>query len=219
MVTIEHEQREEIPWSQLIGEPEQRFDRRWLIVGGAAALVVVAIAGFRFLGTTGQPTPPPPSTVMLSETTGPETTVTAPAADLIVSEADLIALDDESVRSVATLRAEWFVHDWFTTDGSPETMASVRASLAPGTEEVVLPHESTTVNTYVEWAKAFAIAPSPGGGHLVDVAYRTIIADGADFIRQPVAAVRIHVQLIERVPVVVGAPETIETEWIRQPDS
>ena len=86
------------------------------------------------------------------------------------------------------MRAEWFVTDYFTVDGS---------SGADG--------DAATRQTYVEWARAYRIDGADPGRYLVDVAYRLLAADESNgFTRLPLQAVQLPVLRDDDGHLVVG---------------
>lgn len=212
---MDHEEREEIPWSNLVAEVEESLDRRWLYVGGVALALVIGFVGLRLFDRPTQPNiPEAPGVVstelvdeVLGETVTPETTLTTSA--VLVSEEDLRADDPGTLDAVLSTRSEWFVSDYFTVDGSPETALSVRGALVPELQSEPLPHESDTSHTYVEWARTYRIAPVEGGAYVVEVAYRSIIEAEGAFERLPVRTVRLEIQLRDGVPLVSELPSTV----------
>lgn len=111
-----------------------------------------------------------------------------------VSEADLMAGVGEPVVAsieIPTLIAEWFVTDFFTRDGSAETVASLEAVLATNEVATDLPHhEHDGFDAFVEWARTFAFVDS-GSSIEFSVAYRTVHEEDGGFVRDPVRAVSV----------------------------
>ncbi|MCL1593494.1 MAG: hypothetical protein M3132_03965, partial [Actinomycetia bacterium] len=131
---LDTEEFEQIPWSSLMAEQPAGVDRRVYLVFGVVGAIVVLFFGSRFLGGAAQPQPQPQPTAQTpTESTAHVTTaapsVPGPVSGVVVSEADLMAAQPRDVgsevhwRSVAL--AEWYVTDFFTTDGSPETQRSL----------------------------------------------------------------------------------------------
>lgn len=201
---MEPEEFEQIPWSNLVAEHRgQRVKLLYL----AAAVIVAAVIGFvgiRWLsGPQHGPVPgdAAPTTVAddgnhPSGATPPLSTPASAAVADPVSEADLQATDPDSDAEVARMRAEWFVTDFFTVDGSPATAADVArafvadASIPPLPQDV---HEADDVS-FVEWARAYGIEALASDRYLVDVAFRSIHRSGSEaFRRGPVHAVAVTV--------------------------
>ncbi|MCL1598473.1 MAG: hypothetical protein M3094_04770, partial [Actinomycetia bacterium] len=164
-----------------------------------------------FGGSSSQPTPPaaapqPPV----------EITATTSTAGVVVSEADLMAGAPEVQPAGGEFEliaiAEWFVTDYFTIDGSPETARSVRALLSPVAGTIDLPHEADPAPpiTYVEWARATDSRRVTEGEFAVDVVYRTITDTGEGFERDAVHAVRVTLLVMPGSAGVAGPPIQIE---------
>lgn len=191
---MEKEELEEIPWSSLVAHAEDGVDRRWYFAAGVVGVAIVAFLGLRVIAPTGgQPIPP-------QLASGAEVTTTAvpgelvPSPTLVVAEAELIA--DLPPRPLAvTARAEWFVTDFYTTDGSTETAVSVRAALVSGLADVELPHdaEAPSSEMFVEWARSYDVEDLGDGSYAVVVAFRTIASSPEGFVRLPVRAVSVVV--------------------------
>lgn len=208
---MEHEEREEIPWSSLVAQVEEGSDRRWYIVAVAVGLVVVAFVGLRFLGMTRGAEQPTDIDARSSSTntTVAETSLSDEAA-LIVAEEDLTSAADVGTMHVVT-RAEWFVADFFTVDGSDATEADLRAALGEGLDGVELPHgDDGAPETFVEWAKAVAVRDLQPSSFEVDVAYRAITAGEFGYERSGVTFVTVGVTVSDGVPVVDMLPVAID---------
>ena len=205
----EHEEYEEIPWSSLVAEARGGPDRRWYLVAGGVAVLVVAVVGFRLLGgETRQPVAGAP--------VHPETTTTESSqGSLVVSEAELKpdAEPESDAEPPSTglvrLRAEWFVIDFYTHDGSEETRRSLRAAVDPLVEVESLSIDETGGATFVEWAKAFRIEHTTPGEYTVSVAYRRIRSNGESFEREPVRAVAVPIRMADGEAAVVAVPTAI----------
>lgn len=207
---MEHEEREEIPWSNLVAQVDDGSDRRWYIVAVAIGVVVLAFVGVRFLGTTSSGVPPSePSAQPPSSTTTVSVEPSREAA-LIVAEEDLMSVATVSTMLVVT-RAEWFVADFFTVDGSDATEADVRAALAEDLHGIDLPHrDAAAPETFVEWAKAIAVRDLQPSSFEVDVAYRAITAAAGGYERSAVTFVTVGVTVSDDVPVIDMLPLAIE---------
>ena len=128
------EEHEEIPWSMLV-EQDRHGRRRTLYLAAAAIVaVVVGFTGIRFF--EGQRHG--------EDTAGPAPTATTAAAAVrtttttLLSEADLMAVDPTTMALAAVARAEWFVTDYFTVDGSPLVPAGEVPPVEPLTDAEVL---------------------------------------------------------------------------------
>ncbi len=209
---MEHEDREEIPWSSLVAELDTGVDRRWWIAGGAAVLVVAAILAFRVvMSTGGQPevVAPAPAVETIALAHPTDTALPQPA---LLSEADLRAEVDPARTAGAQSRAEWFVLDYYTVDGSTETSASIRSAL--GVPEATLPHDDPlTPHSFVEWARTIRMVSSDDPIYVFDVAFRTIGMSEEAFVRQPVRAVRVEIEWRSGVPMVVAEPVELPDVW------
>jgi len=206
---VDSEEFEQIPWSALVAEQNHGVDRRVYLAVGAVGVVIAMVFGARLFGNaTPQPTPPPAATsqplVEIVETTS--------TAGVVVSEADLMAGAPDVLpignELELTAIAEWFVTDYFTTDGSSETVRSVRAMLSPVAGALELPHnaEPAPPVTYVEWARATNTRLVDEGEISVDVAFRTITDTGEGFERDAIRAVAVTLLLTPGSAGIAGPP-------------
>ena len=86
---MDHEEREEIPWSNLVADLEQGVDRRWFIAAAVLVALVGAFFGLRIVTGPTQPSlPVAPQTVAgaVGESTTSSTTLPA-----VSSRADCMA--------------------------------------------------------------------------------------------------------------------------------
>ena len=192
------EEHEEIPWSMLV-DREQRGRSRALYIG--AALIMAAVIGFtgvRWINDHrhGEAAPVPDSVAVSTTLPAPPTTVA------LLSEADLMAIDPASATMAATARAEWFVTDYFTVDGSPAPdLVTVFVGDAALPE---LPQSTDDAVSFVEWARAHSVRPSPDG-LIVTVLFRTLLRNGEQPLeRSPVRAVDVTV-VVEDERTAIGA--------------
>lgn len=200
---MQSEEFEEIPWASLTGEQSNGIDKRMYLAAGVVGLLIIAVVGMRLLGGSSQPllpvqALPPPLTTTQEVQPAPEIPTPAPVT-MVVAEADLMAdepveadepVDVGSQNLLVEVTAEWFVTDWFTRDGSEETIRSIRAVLAPGVVIEALPHEAEGEPvTFVEWARAIEIEVTQDSHINVTVAYRAIRETDEGFVREPVAVV------------------------------
>lgn len=214
---MEPEEFEQIPWSNLVAEHRgQRVKLLYL----AAAVIVAAVIGFvgiRWLsGPQHGPVPgdAAPTTVADdgNHPAGASPPVSTPASAAVadsISEADLQAAAPNSDAAVARMRAEWFVTDFFTVDGSPATAVDVArafvadASIPPLPQEA---HEEDDVS-FVEWARAYGIDALASDRYLVDVAFRSIHRSGGEtFQRGPVHAVAVTVVVADGAAAIAELP-------------
>ncbi|MCB1246081.1 MAG: hypothetical protein KDB69_02305 [Acidimicrobiia bacterium] len=219
---MENEEYEQIPWSQLVAEAEVGVDKRLYVVVGVVAAAVVIILAMRLFGG---PTPssdglvPPvaavPTDAGTSAPEGPTGAVVPPSEPVTtigaISEADLMADMPAASTVVPTeisVVAEWFVTDFYTRDGSPETMVSLEARLDPSLA-IDLPHDDGVgPESFVEWAKTFTVTDT-AEGYEVSVAFRTVTRVEDGFVRDPVEAVMIEVDRGSRGWIVRSIPRTI----------
>jgi hypothetical protein len=206
---MEREELEQIPWSSLTAQVDGGTDRRWYVLGALVGLVIVAVVGFRLLAGSGQPVPPPVS--------GPPVAAPAPVDATEAPEGTLVVAEDElrrptvagdAVPDAVRIRAEWFVMDYFTIDGSEETARSIREALVANLRPVPLPHDGGQgiASTFVEWARVLEVVDEPDGSFTVTVAYRAIRAADGGFAREPVVAVVLGVREHEGAYLVAALP-------------
>lgn len=198
---------ETIPWAQLAPAATPLTTRVGYWAVGALVAVVLTYVLVTVLRDEPDQTvvaldPRPTATVSPSSPVAPSIAVPAsfppePEPAIPYSEADLMAVVPEEDQRAAEVRAVWFVADYFTLDGDPQTAADVRAALPSGIE-LVLPHDQAGGVSYVEWAHAIAVRPDGPGRYAVDVAFRTLQGSGDTLVvRQPVRAVRIRIAMTE----------------------
>ena len=214
---MDSEEFEQIPWSALVAEQNDGVDRRVYLAIGLVGIVIAVVLGVRLFGSSAaQPSPPaaadPQPVVAVDRTTS--------TAGVIVSEADLMAGEPDVLRGDDDLElmaiAEWFVTDYFTTDGSPETVRSIRSLFSAIVIQSDLPHdaEPAPAVTYVEWAKATGIRFVADEEVELKVAFRTITDSGDGFERDPVRAVAVTVLLSPGSAGVAGPPIEIPVPTI-----
>jgi hypothetical protein len=210
---MEHEEYEEIPWSSLLPTGPQRGDRRWYVVAALVGVVIVAVLGFRLLRPAAQPEPMAAVTEAPSESPGaadvgagpaPDVGVPGAVASTVVSEEELMGEQPADADALAVLAAaEWFVTDWYTRDGSAETVRSLADLLGTPLE---LPHGDPEQSTFVEWARALAVVTDAQRA-TVTVAYRAIHREDDAFVRDPVRVVTVSMTSSDGRLSVDGAPE------------
>jgi len=189
------EEFEQIPWSSLVAEQAPGVDRRIYLMIGVVAIIVAVILGSRMTGGSTQPSPsanssaesPPPSRINVA--VSPSSTV-----GVVVSEADLMAdlpTFDALDRLLPVAFAEWFVTDYFTTDGSSETEKSIVALMSQRGVSDTPGLDRPPEGAYVEWARATSVTEIDGSSVLVSVIFRTITRTDDGFERDPVSAVSV----------------------------
>jgi len=212
---MEHEDREEIPWSSLIPESTHRTDRRWYVAGAAMVILLSAWFGYRLWAGGVQPQPPP-SDLESAPTSAAGAAPIAPPPTMVVAEEDLVgaASPDDRLRDrirLVGIIAEWFVTDYYTVDGSAETRRSVVRALGSGLVDSELPHDQEGPDTFVEWARAVTVdaADSPFEARVL---FRTIRSDGDGFVRDGVRAVVVHLDEEDGRLVVIDLPRPLDPE-------
>lgn len=191
---MESEEFEQIPWTSLVSQQDEGIDKRIYLAVGAVGILVIVFLGSRLLGGGAQPVPPQVSAFGPSPTSvvAEEVVVTSSTSSAI-AEADLRAnepIEEIPADRLAEMTAEWFVTDWFTRDGSDETVRSIREALSPSVFVESLPHEMDGAVTFVEWAKTVESHVTPDGVE-VTVAHRVIRETEDGFVRDPVRLVTI----------------------------
>ena len=216
---------ESIPWSSLV-PPRNEARRRMLFVAATVVIgVVLGLVGGGFLrGNSGRGTvvslPPLAAAEPVADPAGESIAplsldlspldisvespppvdaagVVAPVSPRLYSEADLMAVLPEEEMRAAVMRAEWFVTDFFTVDGSITAMADMAEVLPIGLTGTSLPHEDPgTSISYVEWARAYLVEPAHPGAYRVTVAFRTLAGpEPGALVRSAVRAVAVTVEV------------------------
>jgi len=195
---MESEEFEQIPWANLVAEQDDGIDRRIYLAVGVVGLLVIAVFGMRLLGGGSQPVPPqsaalvppPTSAAAVEPATAPPTSMVIAESDLRVEEPSIVKPPDR----LTEVTAEWFVTDWFTRDGSEETIRSIKAAISPTVILDAIPHEMEgEPATFVEWARTIETEATPDGFDIT-VAYRAIRETEGGFVRDPVRTVVISLQ-------------------------
>jgi len=229
----EHEEFEQIPWSELTTRPPDGKRRLvYLVAGGLGALIVVVLVARAFMSPSPVDTVAPSVTLAQAETTSTTATAaptTAAAAStapsLLYREADLMAFPATPGERAAVARAEWFVTDYFTADLEPTGSADVRAALPGGAAMPEMPQDSAGSLSYVEWARAFRVEEVGEGFYVVGVVFRSLGAPPErGFYRLPVRAVEVTVAVaadggstVVDLPTPVALPAGPEAEaWAEE---
>lgn len=209
---MEREELDQIPWSTLVAEVDDGPDRRWFFLAGAVGLAILGYLVLQLVAPGGQPDPAdqaaPPTSSSSTTVARPEVIV---AEDDLRGEAPVIDPGVSAEQLAAVARAEWFVTDWFTSDGSQATADSLIDAVA--SPAIIRPPFDEEITTYVEWARATGVEPT-ADGLSVTVAYRQIVSeDAAAFVRQPVATVDVQITFDGGVPLVSAAPRSSDDPW------
>lgn len=205
---MESEELEQIPWANLVAEQTDGIDKRIYMGVGVVAILVMLIFGMRMFGGSGQPVPLPMES--LPAVTAVEITPTP--SPMVVTEADLRADEapvpvQASSNLLAEVTAEWFVTDWFTRDGSGETVRSIRAVLSPDLQSMDLPHDEPDADVvFVEWAKTVEIETISQTTVGVTIAYRSIRQTDEGFVRNPVETVVVILDISDDSAMVTALP-------------
>lgn len=207
-MNMESEELEQIPWANLVAEQTDGIDKRIYMGVGVVAILVVLILGMRVIGGSGQPVPLPVES--LPAVTAVEITPTP--SPMVVTEADLRADEapvpvQASSNLLAEVTAEWFVTDWFTRDGSGETVRSIRSVLSPDLQSMDLPHDEPDAEVvFVEWAKTVEIETISQTAVGVTIAYRSIRQTDEGFVRNPVETVVVILDISDDSAMVTALP-------------
>jgi len=168
---------------------QERRSRSRLLYGLAAAIliVVVVVTAVRWFSDRRHGELPAAAVEV-----APPTTLAPSPSTTLLSEAALLGGDDPAGERAAIARAEWFVTDYFTMDGSPAPELT-----GAFTQDAALPElpqlAAGTAVSYVEWARAYETRSHPDG-YVVTVLFRTLYQnDEQRYERSPVRAVDIVV--------------------------
>ncbi len=201
----EHEEYEQIPWSQLTGGPPTGKRRLLYMIAAALGTLVLAILVGRALLSSPAETVAPGGTLAPGADEGTaagestsSTEADASTSALLYREADLMAFAGSVGERAAVARAEWFVTDYYTADLEPSGSADVRTALPAGAEVPDMPQDAAASLSYVEWARAFRVGEVGDGLFRVGVVFRALGAPpDRGFYRLPVRAVEVLVQVNE----------------------
>ncbi len=199
---------ERIPWEAL---EKKKGDRQWMMFAVAGAVVLGALA-YSFVSNR------PQTVAAVSDVV---TTITAavaslpnvavepplpiPANTVVVSEADLYAIDPERLIDQAVAHAEWFIAEYFTIDGS-EQHAETLASLTPA--GIPLPSAPEGTRVFVESVSGIEVTELEPLRYEVSVLVRYLLARGEEvYMRQPPTVAKVEVVIGDSGPRVVLPPE------------
>lgn len=187
---------ERIPWEHL---DKQSNDRQWLLVGVAGALALGALA-YSFMKN--QPVEAPEAALSVEQpaatvdtTTSVASTATAEtvSSPVVISEADLFAVDPEHLAEMASSHAEWFAVEFFSVDGSDESADTLRSLLPEG---VPLPEAPTGTQVFVDWVGTRTVTQTGDFDFEVEVLVRSLVSTPeSGFIRQPVTMLGVDVSI------------------------
>ncbi len=196
METERQEVYERIPWETL---EKQGGDRQWMIIAVAGAIAAGALAySFMRNQPVAPPIPPPAEAAAVAPPTSLAPPVSTIASPLVVTEADLYAVDPERLIDHVAAHAEWFAVEYFSVDGSDESRATLAGLLPVG---VPVPEAPAGTQVFVDWVGVRSIAETAPLTYQVEVLVRSLVShqDGA-FARQPAR--------LATVEVLVGADGT-----------
>ena len=192
---------ERIPWETL---ETRQTDKKWIVYAVAGAITVGALA---YSFARSQPTgpavagPPPEPVAAAVGTTQPNVTspptVTSP---LVVAEADLYAVDVDSLKTIAAAHAEWAAMDYFSADSADHLMpADIPASIVP--EDVAV---------FVDWVGATRVTEVDQLSYTVEVAVRSLVSDeDGVFTRQPTQLAVFDIAIDDAGAAYVTAPPQV----------
>lgn len=199
---------ERIPWESL---ERPQSDRQWLIIAIAGAVAIGALA-YSFM--KGQPSAPQAAPTLPMETGEPLATIPpAPStvpSPVVVTEADLFAVDPERLIERAAAHAEWFAVEYFSVDGSEESQRTLQALLPTG---VPLPQAPSGVQVFVDWARAQTVSEVAPLEFEVEVLVRSLLSgpDGV-FQRHPPRTALLQIAFgPEGEPRVISPPVVMRT--------
>jgi hypothetical protein len=201
---------ERIPWETL---EKKGGDRQWIVYTVAGAIALGALA-YSFIRN--QPVPPaapvaePVVTTAATATTAipPSESPSTVAGPVVVSEADLYAVDPERLLDQAVAHAEWVAVEYVSFDGSEESQA-VLASLLPS--GAGLPQAPEGTHVFVDWAGATRVVETGPTSFEVSVRVRSLSSAGdAGFVRQPSRTVIVPVEVDEMGAHATGVPAKTE---------
>ena len=205
---------ERIPWDS-INTPVS--DRRWLVYAVSGAIALGSLT-YSFFSRPSQPV----SVTTASEVVEPlaasppptQPTSTAgvpdpPTSPLVMSEADLMAVEPDTLVDMASAYAEWFAYEYIAFDGSARSGELLR-SMLPGT--VPAPESPSGSQVWVDWVRAMEARQLEPALIEVDVIVRSLLASaGGEFERLPPRTVTLLIRIDgDGEPVVASAPVVTE---------
>ncbi|MDX1467846.1 MAG: hypothetical protein R3258_00750 [Acidimicrobiia bacterium] len=193
---------ERIPWETL---EKPRNDRQWVVI---AVSVAVALGALAYSFMRNQPTASPAEVLVSQPSIAPPTIPPASppnTSPIIVTEADLYAVDPERRIDQAAAHAEWLTIEYFSADGSEDSTSTLRALLPAA---VPLPTVPEGTQVFVDWVSARNVSEVAPLTYRVEVVVRSMVSgpDGV-FTRLPARVATIDVVFGEDgLPRIAGAP-------------
>lgn len=201
---------ERIPWETL---EKKGGDRQWLVYAVAGAVTLGALA---YSFTRNQPSAPvavvTPSTLVGAEPTDASVApdiASAPASvpdPVVVTEADLFAVDPERLIDRVAAHAEWLAVEFVGRDSSDQSRQTLMSLLPSGIE---LPETTPGTQVFVDWVAASEITQTGPSGYVVEVLVRSLLStDGSGFVRQSPQQLTVAVSIDETgEPMITALPE------------
>lgn len=201
---------ERIPWDA-IDRPAP--DRRWLAYAVAGAIALGSIT-YSFMSRPVAPSMATATTIGLAApsttqrpASGPDEGIPTEQAPppLVVSEADLMAVDPTALAELAVAHAEWFAYEYIGFDGSTRS-SELLQTMMPA--DIALPESPSGNQVWVDWARAMEVRQLSPSLTEVDVVVRSLMAaPGGEFERLPARKVSLVISIDgEGVPAVSSAP-------------
>ncbi|MGD2102920.1 MAG: hypothetical protein PVG83_11875 [Acidimicrobiia bacterium] len=199
---------ERIPWETL---ENKGGDRQWMVYVVAGAVTLGALA---YSFTRNQPATAVPTTAVqvvaattIPQVSAPEVTVASP---IVVTEADLYAIDPERVIDQVAAHAEWFAVEYISYDGTERSRETLEGLLPIG---VPAPEAPDGTQVFVDWARTTLVTQTDSVSYDVEVLVRSLVStDDSAFARQPARRLTVGVEVgedgsprVSRVPEVTGA--------------
>ncbi len=197
---------ERIPWETL---ERQGGNRQWIVyaIAGAVTLGALAYSFTRNLPVMPEEAAAPVvTTIPVATTASPQESASATvAAPIVVSEADLYAVEPERLIDQVVAHAEWFAVEYMAVDGTEQSRAVLRSLLPEG---IPLPEAETGVQVFVDWVRAGKVEQTSSDSFEVEVTVRFLTSSGeGGFSRRPPVSLLVPVSInAEGAPVVSGAP-------------
>lgn len=213
METERNEVYERIPWEHL---DKKGSDKQWLLVGLAGAVALGALAYSFMKNQPVEPFAAPATVAPATAATTPSSaivtsssTVATVASPVVVSEADLYAIDPQQLADVASAHAEWFAVEYFSVDGSTESSEALRELMPEG---VPLPEAPAGTQVFVDWVGTRRIDQTGDFDFAVEVLVRSLVSTpDSGFTRQPVRLIEVDVSLgIDGEPMIMAAPVLLD---------
>ncbi len=197
---------ERIPWEML---ERKGNDRQWVLFAVAGMIVIGALAYSFMSNRPVEPAPIGQATASSVISSAPPQQPVAPAvippADpVVVSEADLYAVDSERMLDQAAAHAEWFVAEYFTVDGSEETARTLAGLLPIG---LSVGEQPEGIRVFVEWVRATEVEELAAFRYRIKVLVRYLKADSDGiYLRQAPIYATVEIVADETGPHVMLPP-------------